>query len=84
MESGVLFPSGVKLGQAAFAGFPEAVVQVYTGFLHGPAYHIVTDITGTGEEIAEVAGVHSPDSGDGVAFDAGNLHKTADGITGKT
>ena len=42
----------VQLGEAAFAGFPEPVIQVDAGFLHGPADHVVTDVTGTGEEIA--------------------------------
>ena len=42
----------VDLGQTAFGSFPEPVVQVYAGFLHGPADHIIADIPGTGEEVA--------------------------------
>ena len=42
----------IKLGQAALAGFPEAVVQVHAGFPHGPADHVVADVPGAGEEIA--------------------------------
>ena len=53
------------------------------GFLHGPADHIVADVPGAGEEIAQVACVHGPDSGDGIALDAGNLHQTADGVAGE-
>ena len=44
--------SCVDLGQTAFTGFPEAVVQIDTGLMHGPADHIVADITGAGEEVA--------------------------------
>ena len=36
----------IELCQAAFAGFPEAVVQVDAGLMHGPADHIVADIPG--------------------------------------
>ena len=42
----------IELGEAAFGGFPEAVVQVYTCLLHGPADHIVADISGACQEIA--------------------------------
>ena len=42
----------VDLGEAAFAGFPEAVVQVDAGFLHSPADHIIADVPGAGEEVA--------------------------------
>ena len=81
--SAVLFSSGVELGQTAFAGFAETVVQVDAGLLHGPADHIVADVTGAGEEVAEVAGIHSPDGGNGVALDAGDLHQAADGVAGE-
>ena len=54
-----LFPAlaVVELGQTAFAGFTEPMVQVHAGFLHGPANHIIADIPGAGEEIAEIAGI---------------------------
>ena len=42
----------VELGQAAFAGFPEAVVQVDAGLLHGPADHVVADVSGACQEVA--------------------------------
>lgn len=48
----VLFPSGVDLGQTAFAGFTEAVAEIDAGFVHGTAHHIVADIAGAGEEVA--------------------------------
>ncbi len=76
--------SVIELGQSAFAGFPEAVVQVDACLLHGPADHIVAYVSGAGEEVAQVAGVHGPDGGDGVAFDAGDLHQAADGVAGET
>lgn len=44
--------SVVELGQTAFAGFLEAVVQMDAGFFHSPADHIVADISGAGEEVA--------------------------------
>ena len=47
-----LFLSCVDLGQAAFAGFTETVVQIDAGLMHGPADHVVADVTGAGEEIA--------------------------------
>ena len=75
-----LFLSCVDLGQAAFAGFPEAVVQIDAGFQHGPADHIVADISRAGEEVAQVAGVHGSHGSYGVALDAGDLHQTADGV----
>ena len=77
------FFSAVDLGQAAFAGFPEPMVQIHTGFLHGPADHIIADIPGAGEEIAQVAGIHGTDGGYSVALDAGNLDKSADGVAGE-
>ena len=42
----------IELGQAAFAGFAEAVVQVDAGFLHGPADHVIADVPGAGEQVA--------------------------------
>ena len=49
----MLFPlSVIDLRQAAFAGFPEAVVQVDTGLMHGSTDHVIADIPGAGEEIA--------------------------------
>ena len=42
----------VKLGQTAFAGFPETVIQIDACFLHGPAHHVIADVTGAGEEVA--------------------------------
>jgi len=42
----------VELGKAAFAGFPEPMIQIHAGFLHGPADHVVADVTGAGQEIA--------------------------------
>ena len=49
----MLFPlSVIDLRQATFAGFPETVVQVDAGLMHGPADHIIADIPGAGEEIA--------------------------------
>lgn len=47
-----LFAAVIDAGQATFAGFPELVVQVDTGVVHSAAYHIVADITRSGEEIA--------------------------------
>ena len=44
--------SVVELGKTAFAGFPETMVQIDTGFLHGPADHVVADVSGAGEEVA--------------------------------
>ena len=38
--------------KTAFTGFLETVIQMDTGFLHGPADHIVTDAAGAGEEVA--------------------------------
>ena len=73
----------IDLCQSAFAGFPEAAVQVDAGFVHGPANHVVADIPGAGEEVAQVAGVHGPHGGHGVALDAGNLHQPADGVAGQ-
>ena len=52
--------------------------------MHRAANHIIADVTGAGEEVTQVAGVHSPHSGDGVAFDTGDLHQAADGVTGQT
>ena len=74
----------VNLGKTAFAGFPEPVVQVDAGFLHGPADHIIADVTGAGEEIAEIAGVHSPHSGYGVALDTRDLHQSAYRVTSES
>ena len=73
----------VELCQAAFAGFAEAVVEVDAGFMHGAADHIIADITGACEEIAEVAGIHGAVGGNGITFDAGNLYQTADGVAGQ-
>ena len=53
------------------------------GFLHGPADHVIADVSRAGEEIAHVAGVHGPQGGNGVALDAGDLHQTADGVAGQ-
>ena len=50
----------INLRQAAFAGFPEAVVEIDAGLVHSAAYHVIADVPGAGEEIAEVAGVHGP------------------------
>ena len=83
-EKSHLLLSGVDLGQAAFAGFAEAVAQVDAGLVHGPADHVVADVTGTGEEVAHVAGVHGPQGGHGIALDAGDLDETADGVAGQT
>ena len=77
----LLFPC-IDLCQTAFTGFPEAVVQIDTGLMHGPADHIVADITGAGEEIAEIAGVHGPHGGNGITLDTGNLYQTANGVAG--
>jgi len=44
--------SGIELGEAALAGFTEAVVQIDARLVHGTADHIVADIPGSGEEIA--------------------------------
>ena len=72
----------IDLCQTAFAGFAEAVVEIDAGLVHGTADHIVADIPGAGEEIAQVAGVHGPHGSHGVALDAGNLNQTADGVAG--
>ena len=42
----------IELCQSTFAGFTEAVIQMDAGFLHGPADHVIADISGAGEEIA--------------------------------
>ena len=42
----------VELGEAPFAGLPEAVVKVDAGLLHGPAHHVIADVPGAGEEVA--------------------------------
>ena len=73
----------IQLGKAALAGFPEALVQVDAGFVHGPADHVIADVSGAREEVAQIAGVHGPHGGHGVALDAGNLHQAADGVTGQ-
>ena len=85
MESAEFCPFAViQLGKTAFAGFLETVIQVYTGFLHGTAHHIIADVAGSGKEITEVAGIHGADGGNRIPLDAGNLHQTADGIAGQT
>ena len=46
------FFSGVDLCQAAFAGFPETVIQIDAGLVHGTADHVIADVPGAGEEKA--------------------------------
>ena len=70
----------VDFCQTAFTGLTEAVIQIHTGLLHGTAHHIITDIPGAGQEVAEVAGVHSPHSRNGIAFNTRYLHQAANGI----
>ena len=47
-----VFAAGVDFCQSAFAGFPETVIQIDTGFVHGTADHIIADVPGAGEEVA--------------------------------
>ena len=35
----------VKLCKAAFTGFAEAVIQMDAGLLHGPADHVIADVS---------------------------------------
>ena len=58
----------IEPGEAALAGLPESVIQVDAGFPHGAAYHVVADVSGAGEEIAQIAGIHGPDGGNGVVI----------------
>lgn len=78
------FPPVIEPGQTALAGLLILVAQVQPGLIHGLAYHIVADISGAAEEIAQIAGIHSAHGGDGVALDAGDLHKPANGVAGQT
>ena len=79
---GELLFTCVDLGQAALAGLPEAVAQIDAGIVHSPADHIVADVTGAGEVITQVTGVHCAHGGYCVALNAGDLNKTADGVAG--
>ena len=76
--------ASVDLGQTALTGFTETVIQVDAGLVHGTADHVIADISGTGQIIAQIACVHSAACGYSVAFDAGNLYQTADGVTSQT
>ena len=80
----LFFPSVIQLGKAALAGFPEAVIQIDAGLPHGAAHHVVADVPGAGEKIAQIAGVHGADCGDGVALDAGDLRRNKQWITQKS
>lgn len=75
-------PPVIQPGKASFAGFPEAVIQVDAGFLHGPAHHVVADVPGAGEVVAQVAGIHGPHGGNRIALNARDLYKAADRVTG--
>ena len=46
-----LFLSCINLGKTAFAGLAETVIQVNAGLVHSAADHIITDVSGTGEEV---------------------------------
>ena len=70
-----LFLSCVDLCQTTLAGLTEPVVQIHTGLMHGTAHHIIADITGTGQEEAQIAGIHGAHGCNGIAFDAGDLHQ---------
>ena len=73
----------VEAGQAAFGGFFVLVGQVEARLIHGFADHVIADVPGAAEAVAQVAGVHGPHGGDGVAFDAGDLDQAADGVAGE-
>ena len=74
----------VEAGQAAFTGFFVLVAQVQAGFIHGLDHDIKADASGTVQEVSQVTSVHSTHSSNGISFDAGDLHQTADGVAGQT
>lgn len=57
--------------------------QVEARLIHGFADHVIADVPGAAEAVAQVAGVHGPHGGDGVALDAGDLDQAADGVAGE-
>ena len=71
-------------GQTAFGGFPEALVHVDAGLIHGFHNHIEGDPLGIGQEVGQIAGIHGPHGSYGIALDAGNLNQAANGVTGQT
>ena len=83
----VSLPAGpaavIEPGQAAFGGLFVLMGEVEAGFVHGFADHVVADISGAAEAVAQVAGVHGPHGGHGVALDAGDLDQAADGVAGE-
>ena len=57
----VSLPAGpaavIEPGQAAFGGLFVLMGEVEAGFVHGFADHVVADISGAAEAVAQVAGV---------------------------
>ena len=60
------------------------MIQINAGFVHGAADHVIADISGAGEKIAEIAGIHGSHGGYCVALDTGDLYQTTDWVAGKT
>ena len=58
--------------------------KIAPGLVHGANDEIEGDLPAAGEEIGKAESVDGAHGGDGIAFDAGDLDKAADGVTGET
>ena len=69
-------------GEPALACFAVAFAQIFPRFVHRLDDGIEGDLSRAVQDVRKLGGIEGAHRGDGVAFDAGDLHEPAHGIAG--
>ena len=73
----------IDRGQSSVGSLPVLFIHIQAGAVHGGDDVVEGDLPCCVEEARERDGTDRTHGGDGVPLDAGDLHKTADRVTGQ-